>query len=139
MTANPPHRALWTYDEVSIEVIGQALQHYFVGQLSNLPVVTFMLTTSDQLYWPDQPDPAIYIHKIAVARQNVARVSGYSLLPAVFEYAASVASDTGKKYLRLDCDKTRPALANLYENCGFDYHSEIELPGYVGVRYQKTL
>ena len=139
MVATPPYRSLWDRQEVSADLIAKELDHYYVGQISKVPIVTFMLTQSDDLYWPDAHDSALYIHRIAVAREATAHVTGQSILPEVFHFCADIARECGARMLRLDCDKTRPSLGHIYEKQGFVYHSDIELPNYQGARYQRLL
>ena len=139
MIASPPYRALWEADEVALETITQQLDHYHLGWLDNEPIITFQLTDHDPTFWPDVDDAAIYIHRIAVARKYAAQKTGRSVLPELFAYAADQALARDTKILRLDCDKTRPALGELYVRCGFQYHSDIELRNYHGARYQKVL
>ena len=137
MLATPPNQSLWPLDQIELDVVTQELDSYYLGRIQNRPVVTFMLNHSDELYWPDTSDSAIYIHRIAVARQAAATTTGASVLPDLFNFVADVCRQSGKALLRLDCDKTRPALARVYERCGFVYHSDIELPNYLGARYER--
>ena len=139
MLANPPHQSLWHPDEVGLDAITAELDRYYLGRIEDLPIVTFMLDDSDDLYWPDSTEPALYVHRIAVARSAAAKGTGASVLPDVFRFAAEIAKERGKGLLRLDCDKTRPSLGKIYEGCGFVYHSDIQLPDYLGARYQKVL
>lgn len=139
MSSSTPYGALWRYEDVTPNAISMELQHYYIGLISDTPVLTFKLTDNDDLYWPDVAGSAIYIHRIAVARANAAKATGHSFLPEIFQFAAEMAKENGINCLRLDCDRSRPALRRLYERYGFAYHSNVRLNGYLGARYQLDL
>ena len=139
MSSSPPYKSLWRREDVIPEVLLTELEHYYIGLISNAPVLTFKLTDYDDLYWPDVAGDAIYVHRIAVDRACAAQATGRSFLPDIFAFAAMLAKKRNIHCLRLDCDKSRPALQRLYETCGFTYHSDIQLDGYLGSRYQLNL
>ena len=44
-----------------------------------------------------------------------------------------------RRYLRLDCDASRPKLRRLYEELGFEFHSFRQVGAYYVARYEYPL
>ena len=131
--------SLWSRQEVSpasIESdITQGKYHVAIGPDSKI-LATFMLSTIDEIFWPEEKaHEAVYIHKIAVRRNY----SGQNLTRHIIDFAKLQAQQAGIQRLRLDCDRTRPKLNNLYQSLGFVYHSQVDLPNYSGARYELLL
>jgi GNAT superfamily N-acetyltransferase len=83
------------------------------------PVATFTLSDkSDPDFadgWPDRPDGALYIFRMAVLRSSAGQQIGTRIL----NWASTRAADEGKRWLRLDVHRRNPALQRYYERHGF--------------------
>lgn len=83
------------------------------------PVATFSLTdVADPDYadgWPDGPDGALYIFRMAVRRDW----SGSDLGRQILDWAGIRAAAEGKQWLRLDCHRHNRKLQRYYEQRGF--------------------
>jgi ribosomal protein S18 acetylase RimI-like enzyme len=72
---------------------------------------------ADPEFWSaeDDPDDALYVHRMAVART----AGGQEVGAALLDWAARQAVDAGKKWLRLDAWANNTALHDYYRNHGF--------------------
>ncbi len=143
MESVPPFQSLWRPQDLTVEALidDVAQGHYFLisaGKHDD-PMGTFQLTTEDSVFWQNMPGVALYIHRIAIRRQYAQNTSGVSLIPEIFSFAERQARMASAGWLRLDCDRTRTQLCELYERHGFQYHSDVDLAGYAGVRYQRKV
>jgi len=78
------------------------------------------LTDSDPFFWPDAKEgEAAYLHRLAVRRS----VADGSVSTALLAHAMEVAAVRGARFLRLDCESSRPRLRRFYERFGFAFHS----------------
>jgi len=94
-------------------------------------VVKFQL--EDREFWPDVPQgESAFVHRLAVKRSFAGGEVSSSLLNWALERARAL----GKKYLRLDCEASRPKLRALYERFGFAHHSDRQVGPYFVSRYQ---
>lgn len=88
-------------------------------RLAGEPVATFSLTdVADVDYadgWPNGPNDALYIFRMAVRRTQ----SGHNLGGQILDWATTRAAAEGKKWLRLDCHRHNHALQHYYEIQGF--------------------
>ena len=97
-------------------------------------VVKFQL--EDQLFWPDLPaGEAAFVHRLAVDRDHAATGVGEALL----NWAAKETRSIGRKFLRLDCEASRPRLRAFYERCGFRHHSDRQVGPYFVSRYERAV
>jgi GNAT superfamily N-acetyltransferase len=110
--------------------------HYMLAWWHGSPVGVFKYQREDPEIWPDAvPAEAAYIHRVAICR----RYAGSGLAAVLLHAAAARAQQERCRYLRLDCDATRPRLRAVYERCGFSYHSDHALGAYHLARYQLAL
>ena len=65
--------------------------------------------------WGEQPEPAGYIHGVAVDRSLTGTGTGTRLLHA----AETVIAASGRRISRLDCDDNNPALKRFYSGLGY--------------------
>ncbi|QPP07030.1 GNAT family N-acetyltransferase [Streptomyces bathyalis] len=106
----PPHR----------DRIEKALEHgeCFLVICNGEPVGTITVDDyADPEFWTDadDPDDALYVHRMAVSRA----ASGMDLGAIMLDWATKRASQQGKAWLRLDAWKTNPGLHSYYANHGF--------------------
>lgn len=90
-------------------------------------IATFQLDDfADPEFWTpaDQPDAALYLHRMAVRRTEAgAGVGAYML-----DWAAGRATQAGKRWVRLDAWKDNPGLHAFYEDEGFRLVRIVDLP-----------
>jgi hypothetical protein len=99
-------------------------------------VGTACLTAGDPQYWPEAIDgEAMYVHRLAVRRAS----AGGLISAALLRWCGAQARVLGCHYLRLDCDAGRPRLRRVYENFGFEFHSERLVGAFTVARYQQPL
>jgi ribosomal protein S18 acetylase RimI-like enzyme len=92
-----------------------------------MPVATIALDRhADPEFWTedDDPDAALYVHKLAVARPW----SGSGLGDALLDWAGATAYGAGLPWLRLDCAKHNEGLQRYYRRRGFRHVRTVDLP-----------
>jgi GNAT superfamily N-acetyltransferase len=126
---------LWSPEQVSVAAVSSEVQGglFYLAWAGPAAVGTMRLTTSDPAFWPDAtPGEALYLHRLAVRRA----VAGGQVSSELLRWAASHAAAIGARYLRLDCETFRRSLRGVYEQFGFQYHSERVVRRAVVARYQ---
>jgi GNAT superfamily N-acetyltransferase len=109
---------------------------FFIAEVSGDPAGAMKFQLEDRLFWPDLiGDDSAFIHRLVVRR----RYKGSGVSTALIEWAVSRATTLQKRYLRLDCDTSRPKLRRLYEGLGFEFHSFLQVGAYYVARYQYPL
>lgn len=85
------------------------------------PVGCMALTDLDLKYWSDIPKgESLYLHKLAVKRSY----AGIGAADKLINFAKKLAHDRGINSIRLDFNKKRDKLRQLYERNGFRYVKE---------------
>lgn len=104
----------WTEDE-----IGQLMpdRDIFKLLLSGRIVGTFTLAWSDVELWGSQPDDASYLHSLAVG--NDYHEQGFGRVAV--GWAIQHTLNSGRPYIRLDCEVENTGLRSYYENQGFSF------------------
>jgi GNAT superfamily N-acetyltransferase len=97
----------------------------FYGAFENNECVGgFILIEKDKRYWPEQlDDKAYYFHKFVIHPNHGGK--GYS--HDILEWVKNYGKENGKKYIRLDYEKKRDYLRNLYIQHGFKDIREIKI------------
>lgn len=91
------------------------------------PVATLALDGhADPEFWTpgDDPGSALYVHKLAVARDH----AGTGLGEALLDWAGLRVLALGKRWLRLDCSKDNPGLQGYYRGQRFAHLRTVDLP-----------
>jgi GNAT superfamily N-acetyltransferase len=126
---------LWGDSEVSLESISEDVANglFFLAEWAGEPAGTIKFQLEDLLFWPDiSQEESAFVHRLAVRR----RYSGGKVSSALLDWAVERAQTFGKRYLRLDCDASRPRLKAVYENFGFRHHSDRQVGAYFVSRYE---
>ncbi|WP_432248857.1 GNAT family N-acetyltransferase [Streptomyces sanyensis] len=115
----PPHR----------ERISAALEQEvcFIAFDDGEPIATIQVDDfADPEFWTpdDQPETALYVHRMAV-RRNAA---GGGVGGALLDWASQRAAAQGKRWLRLDAWKDNEGLHRFYKNAGFTLLRTVDLP-----------
>lgn len=127
--------ALWERVEISPEAIYKDIElglfHVAFAEGCSAGVVKFQ--TEDLIFWSDisQEDSA-FIHRLAVRR----RFAGGTVSTSLMQWAVEQSRDLGKCFLRLDCAADRLRLRMVYENFGFQHHSDQQVGSYFVSRYE---
>ena len=126
---------LWRANELETERIvadaGAGL--FFLAEYSGESAGTMKFQLDDSVFWPDaSQQDAAYIHRLAVRR----RYAGTGLSAVLLAWAAERTHQLGRRYLRLDCEASRPRLRAIYEHFGFRYHSDRQVGPYLVSRYE---
>ncbi|MBW4454008.1 MAG: hypothetical protein KME55_15560 [Nostoc indistinguendum CM1-VF10] len=101
------------------------------GRVNQLVKSKFQL--EDLLFWPDiSQEESAFVHRLAVRR----RYSGGKTSSALLTWAVEYAQILGKRYLRLNCDASRPRLRAVYEGFDFRHHSNRQVGAYFVSRYE---
>jgi GNAT superfamily N-acetyltransferase len=127
--------SLWQPEQLTPEQTAPDVRagHFFLAWSGTAAVGTMRLTTSDPRFWPDAlPGEALYLHRLAVRRT----AAGGPASSALLRHAVACAAAQGAAFLRLDCDRERPRLRQVYERFGFRFHSERDMGGIVVARYE---
>ncbi|MCC5631169.1 GNAT family N-acetyltransferase [Nostoc sphaeroides] len=126
---------LWRDSEVSPENISEDVANglFFIAEWAGEPVGTIKFQLEDLLFWPDiSQEESAFVHRLAIRRH----CSGGKVSSALLTWAVEHAQTFGKRYLRLDCDASRPRLRAVYEDFGFRHHSDRQVGAYFVSRYE---
>jgi GNAT superfamily N-acetyltransferase len=129
---------MWRTDELSPEQIAPDVAdgYFFLAWRDGEAVGTIKFQLQDALFWPDTPaDEAAFVHRLAVRRA----FAGGQLSALLLRWAAERARSLGRRFLRLDCEASRPRLRAVYERCGFRHHSDRQVGPYFVSRYELRL
>ena len=109
---------------------------FFIGEIADEAAATIRFQCEDPVFWPDVPaDESAFVHRIAVRR----RFAGRGVSAALLRWAAERAQALGRRFLRLDCEASRPRLRAVYERFGFRHHSDRQVGPYFVSRYEIPL
>jgi GNAT superfamily N-acetyltransferase len=115
----PPHR----------DRITQALQRgeCFLAIREGEAIATLQVDSfADPEFWrsEDQPDAALYVHRMAVSR----KAAGANVGQVMLDWATKRAAAASKRWLRLDAWKDNVGLHSYYERTGFQLVRIVNLP-----------
>jgi GNAT superfamily N-acetyltransferase len=122
-------KLMWRADELKPEHIAAdvAAGLFFLVEISGQAVGTVKFQLEDSLFWPDQPQyDAAYDHRLTVRRAYASQ----GVSTALLQWAVDRARALGKRWLRLDCEASRPRLRAVYERFGFRHHSDRQVGPY---------
>jgi GNAT superfamily N-acetyltransferase len=89
---------------------------YYVGYVDAKILGGFILLDCDRLYWPEKADdPAFYFHKFVIRNEYCGK--GYA--DEMIQWVKGYGKERNKRYIRLDYDGNRSAIADLYTRNGF--------------------
>jgi GNAT superfamily N-acetyltransferase len=126
---------MWRADELSASRIQEDVSggFFFLAEQDGDPAGTVKFQLSDPEFWPDVPeDEAAFVHRLAVRR----RFAGGAVSSALMAWAVQRTRASGRRFLRLDCEASRPRLRAVYESFGFRHHSDRQVGPYFVARYE---
>jgi len=127
--------AMWRDDELLPGRIGDEvnLGLFFLAECDGEPAGIIRFQLEDKLFWPHIPQQeSAFIHRLAVRR----KFAGGEVSSALLLWAIARTLDLGRRYLRLDCEVSRPHLRAIYERMGFRFHSNKQVGPYYVARYE---
>jgi hypothetical protein len=110
--------AMWRDDELLPSQIADDVHSglFFLAECNGEPAGTIRFQLEDKLFWPDiRQDDSAFIHRLAVRRL----FSGGDVSSALLLCSIAHTHALGRRYLRLDCEASRPRLRAIYERLGF--------------------
>jgi len=126
---------MWDEGELSPDRVAReiAAGQFFIAEVEGDAAGAVRFQLEDRLFWPDliEPDSA-FIHRLVVRRSY----KGGGVSTALLSWAVSHARARGRRYLRLDCDASRPKVRAVYERFGFRFHSFRQVGAYYVARYE---
>lgn len=99
----------------------------YLAFLNDDPVGTITIDEhADPEFWTadDEPDSALYVHRLAIVR----RAAGHEIGARLLDIAAALAEKAGRPLIRLDAWKTNTALHKYYVARGWRYVRTVDLP-----------
>lgn len=126
---------MWRDDELLPENIVADVHAglHFLAECDGEPAGTVRFQLEDKLFWPDIPHhDSAFIHRLAVRR----RFAGGEISSALLLWSIARTQAMGRRYLRLDCEASRPRLRAIYERIGFRFHSTKQVGPYFVARYE---
>jgi GNAT superfamily N-acetyltransferase len=129
---------MWEEGELAAGRVAAEVEEgqFFLAVVDGEPGGAIKFQLEDRLFWPDLPQPdSAFVHRLVVGR----RYKGLGVSTALLQWAVDRATSMGKRYLRLDCDASRPKLRVLYERFGFRVHSFRQVGAYYVARYEYSL
>jgi GNAT superfamily N-acetyltransferase len=126
---------LWREDELESGRIAADVAEslFFIAECSRdaAGIVRFQL--EDSIFWPDVPlGEAAFIHRLTVRR----RYARTGLSTTLLRWAVERTRRVGRRYLRLDCEASRPRLRAIYETFGFRHRDDRQVGPYFVSRYE---
>lgn len=117
----------WQYPPRTARIANGILDgEVYLLDAAEQPIATITVDqNADPEFWTsdDQPQSALYVHRMVVIRAAAGRGLGSSLL----DWAGERAQAAGRAWLRLDAWRTNPGLHAYYRSCGFQHVRTIEL------------
>jgi len=126
---------LWRDDELAPELVKADVEAgaFWIAEVDGVPAGVLRFHLVDPEFWPDVPEgESAFLHRIAVRR----RFAGGSVSSALLSWARDRVRELGLRYLRLDCEASRPPLKAIYERFGFRHHSDRQVGQYLVSRYE---
>jgi N-acetylglutamate synthase-like GNAT family acetyltransferase len=109
-------------------------EFYLVKQGESI-IGCFKLSENDEVFWGKQDSPAYYIHSFTIDRKLKVKNIGIKVMQNI----ENICKESNKKYLRLDCSSTVPALKQYYEGLGFHTVGETLVHGEKLTLYEKEI
>jgi GNAT superfamily N-acetyltransferase len=129
---------MWEEGELAAGRVAAEVEEgqFFLAVVDGEPGGAIKFQLEDRLFWPDlTQSESAFVHRLVVGR----RYKGLGVSTALLQWAVDRATSMGKRYLRLDCDASRPKLRALYERFGFRVHSFRQVGAYYVARYEYPL
>jgi GNAT superfamily N-acetyltransferase len=127
--------ALWDENELSPEIVRQDIELglFYIAFYEGFAAGVVKFQIEDLVFWSDIPQKdSAFIHRLAVRRS----FAGGSVSTALIQWAVEQSRALGKHFLRLDCAADRSRLRLVYENFGFQHHSDRQVGPYFVARYE---
>jgi GNAT superfamily N-acetyltransferase len=127
--------SLWKVGELSPTNIADDVNAslFFLAECNGEAAGTVKFQLEDLVFWPDMlQEESAFIHRLAVKRD----FDGGRVSSVLLRWAVERTRSLGRRYLRLDCEASRPRLRAIYERFGFRHHSDKQVGPYFVSRYE---
>jgi GNAT superfamily N-acetyltransferase len=127
--------SLWKVGELSPTNIADDVNAslFFLAECNGEAAGTVKFQLEDLVFWQDMPqEESAFIHRLAVKRN----FAGGRVSSVLLRWAVERTHSLGRRYLRLDCEASRPCLRAIYECFGFRHHSDKQVGPYFVSRYE---
>jgi len=113
------------WDPFPVETIEDSVRRgeTYLALDEGMVVGTIAVQWDDPTYWGVRPPDAGYVHRLCTA----ARVARPGLGVELLSWAASMASDRGRGWIRLDTPAANARLCSYYESLGFRHRGETDV------------
>jgi|SRR5665213_1952330 len=128
-------RLMWREGELASSRITAEVEAglFYVAESGGETAGTIKFQLEDLSFWPDvPPGESAFIHRLAVRR----RFAGRGVSAVLLQWAVGRTASLRRRFLRLDCEASRPRLRTVYENFGFKHHSDRQVGPYFVARYE---
>lgn len=126
---------MWRDNELAPEILADDITAglFFIGKSNGVGAGIIKFQLEDKKFWPDtSQEESAFVHRLAVRRQ----FAGAGVSTQLLKWAAHRARNLNRRFLRLDCEASRPRLRAFYEKFGFRHHSDFSSPPYFVSRYE---
>jgi GNAT superfamily N-acetyltransferase len=83
--------------------------------------------------WDDPSREALYLYKVMA-------IPGHGIGDELVEFAVRVATELGRRYLRLDCLRGNAALQTYWKSQGFEHLRDVTIDGYgAGALFEREI
>jgi GNAT superfamily N-acetyltransferase len=126
---------MWKAGELSPSNIAEDVNAslFFLAERKGEAAGTVKFQLEDLVFWPDVPqDQSVFVHRLAVKRD----FAGGDVSSALLQWAVERTRSLDRRFLRLDCEASRPRLRAIYERFGFRHHSNKQVGTYFVSRYE---
>ena len=127
---------LWKSEWLTPENLEREPGSYYLARVEEENAGVYRFQEEDTLFWPESPtSEATYIHRLSVRRA----FAGKGIASMLIQHATEMTKAKNRRFLRLDCDSTRPKLRTFYEGLGFRFHSLKQIGDFSAARYELKL
>jgi GNAT superfamily N-acetyltransferase len=127
--------SLWKVGELSPSNMADDINAslFFLAECNGETAGTVKFQLEDLVFWPDvRQEESAFIHRLAVKRA----FAGGHVSSFLLQWSVERTRSLGRRYLRLDCEASRPRLRAIYERFGFQHHSDKQVGPYFVSRYE---
>ena len=126
---------LWQVSEITAERFRAPAERgeLYLAWQGDRATGVMLLQEEDFLFWPDAVEgESLFLHKLAIRRS----VAGRGVASALISWAVAETRRRNRRFLRLDCDNTRPSLHSFYQSHGFTLQGVRDMGSWQAALYQ---
>ncbi len=126
---------MWKAGELSSSRIAADIEAglFYVAECNDKVAGVVKFQLEDLLFWRMcHRSSRLSFIALAVRRQ----FAGGRVFPTLLQWAVQRTRSLGRRFLRLDCEASRPRLRAVYERLEFQHHSNRQVGPYLVARYE---